>query len=142
MNIATLAAQHDALSAIAGELLAQVNGSATPCPVAALRWRLARALLAHLAIEDSHLYPQMLESAEPTARTVARAFRDEMGDLATRFTRYMFDWPDMRVAAEWGGFRDETRAILAALAGRIARENERLYPLAPAAWLEPARKAG
>lgn len=148
MDISVLRAQHDALSAIALDLLEQVSGSEQPRPVGALRWKLARALIAHLAVEDGYLYPDMLSAADMEARSVAQAFQCEMGDLAGRFTDYMACWTDERVAREWAVFRAETKAMMGALAARIARENERLYPLAPARWQEQergpqqARKAG
>jgi len=148
MDISVLRAQHDALSAIAVELLEQVNGSEKPRPVGALRWKLARALIAHLAVEDGYLYPDMLSAADMEARRIAVAFQREMGDLAGRFTDYMARWTDERIAKEWLAFREETQAMMGALAARITCENERLYPLAPARWQESgqesaqARKAG
>ncbi|WP_336957974.1 hemerythrin domain-containing protein [Sphingobium aquiterrae] len=146
MDISVLRAQHDALSGIAVELLQQVNGSEKPRPVGALRWKLARALIAHLAVEDGYFYPDMLSAADAEARRVALDFQCEMGDLAGRFTDYMARWTDERIVREWGLFRQETRAMMETLAARIMRENERLYPLAPARWQQQGtqqmRKAG
>lgn len=142
MDISVLREQHDALAANAQALLDQVSEAASPRPVAALRWKLARALIAHLALEDGYLYPDMLNGQNMEARMVARDFQGEMGDLAGRFTDYMARWSDDRIAGEWPRFCTETREVMAMLAERIARENERLYPLAPVRWQEDVRKAG
>ncbi|MFT3968625.1 MAG: hemerythrin domain-containing protein [Sphingobium sp.] len=140
MNLETLRHQHDSLFGIAGEL-GRAIAAPDPRPVASIRWRLARELLAHLAMEDSWLYPRLARS--PSARTaeLATRFKAEMGGLAATFNRYMTHWTDQRIAADWTGFRKETSLILAQIRTRIERENGELYPLAAQQAETPTRAA-
>lgn len=133
MDIGSLRKQHDELESLARELLAIVGNMHQPRPVAALRWRLARLLIAHLAVEDRYLYPALLNQ-NGEAQQVAGSFKAEMGGLAQEFTAYMTRWTDQNIARDWIAFSVETRGVLTALIRRIASENSRLYPLAPAGW--------
>ncbi|MDF0541135.1 hemerythrin domain-containing protein [Sphingobium sp. H39-3-25] len=142
MDISVLREQHDALAANANALLDQVSKADFPRPVAALRWKLARALIVHLALEDGFLYPDMLNGQDMEACNIARDFQGEMGDLAGCFTDYMARWSDDRIAGEWPRFCEETREVMGMLVERITRENERLYPLAPVRWQGDVRKTG
>jgi hypothetical protein len=94
-----------------------------------LRKRLTTRLIAHLKAEDWLLYPPLMESSDPEIAAVAREFVDEMGGLATAFNAYVEKWDALRINNEWPAYRAETRAIIAALGTRIARENRELYPL-------------
>lgn len=134
MNIAELRAQHDSIMAVADELRAAVGDISAPKPVSAIRWRLARLLLAHLAIEDGHFYPAMLGHSDQAAQEKARRFQKEMGKLSSAFSQYMAAWTDVQIAKDWPKFCMTTRDILAALERRVAQENAQLYPLAPAGW--------
>lgn len=129
MDIAELRRQHDELELLAGQLLEKVREK-TPQRVATIRWRLARVLIAHLSVEDRHLYPAMIASGG-RAQQVATAFKDEMGGLAQEFSAYMGRWTDQDIRQNWSRFADDTEALLGALAQRIARENKQLYPLLP-----------
>lgn len=126
--------QHADIMAIAAELASAVADEACPKSVGALRWRLARRLLAHLAIEDDHFYPAMLSHRDVAARVTASRFQSEMGTLSAAFTQYMAEWTDLQIAEHWPRFCTETRAILAALSKRVEQENGRLYPLATPGW--------
>ena len=130
MDMVALRAQHEQISLTARQLAQATSNSSIPQSVAALRWPLARQLIAHLALEDRILYPAMQQSPDLTARKTAAQLQSETGALADRFTRYMADWSDDRIAREWPAFCAETRLILAALAERVDRENRTLYPLA------------
>lgn len=130
MDIEGLCRQHDHIAAIAAELMLLVEKADEPRPVAALRWGLTRTLLTHLAVEDRYLYPGMIAQGGTQGAVVASRFQTEMGDLAERFTAYMTEWKDERIARDWAGFCDATKLILGALSRRIAHENETLYPLA------------
>lgn len=130
MDVEGLRRQHDDIAAIAADLMRLVKTADEPRPVAALRWGLTRALLTHLAVEDRYLYPGMIAQGGTQGALVASRFQTEMGDLAERFTAYMTEWKDDRIAQDWAGFRAATRLILGALSRRIAHENETLYPLA------------
>ena len=133
MDVTELRRQHDRIMDLAGELRAAVERGDELQPVAAIRWRLARELMAHLAVEDRLFYPAMVRSADMATSGMATRLRTEMGGLSEAFTAYMARWSDLRVAREWDAFREETKAMLADLAGRIKRENEALYTLAEAA---------
>ncbi|MDQ8756119.1 hemerythrin domain-containing protein [Sphingosinicella sp. LHD-64] len=132
MNVEDLRAQHEGIMRIAAELRTAVERGDKLQPVAALRWRLARELITHLAIEDRLFYPALMRSADAEAVRVAARLRDETGSFAADFTAYMARWNDLRVAREWEAFRTETKTILDALADRITREDQALYPLAEA----------
>jgi iron-sulfur cluster repair protein YtfE (RIC family) len=144
MDLDLLRKQHDVIAMQAADLFAAVS-SREPKPVAAIRWRLARDLMAHLALEDRWLYPSMMRSDENKAAITAARFQNEMGDLAAQFTAYMASWTDLRLVEDWDAFCVATRTILSALAARIQRENQELYPLVPAksgpVQAKPARRA-
>ncbi len=133
MQIEELSRQHRELANIAAELLHAVSAP-EPRPVAAVRWRLARTLLAHLALEDSYLYPALIGSNKSSVSGLAASYRREMGDLASIFRKYLAEWTELRIAKEWALFGEETRHILAALSKRIAREDQKLYPAARTAF--------
>jgi iron-sulfur cluster repair protein YtfE (RIC family) len=132
MNIEELRGQHGQIMQLAAELHRAVDQGDGVRPVAALRWRLARELIAHLAMEDRLLYPSMIRSRDAKVAGTATHLKAEMGGLASEFTAYMAAWSDLRVAREWEAFRSETRVVLDRLADRIRREDETLYPLADA----------
>lgn len=134
MDMEELRRQHADVMAIAAQLAAAVADETTPQSVGALRWRLARRLLAHLAIEDDHFYPAMLSHHDPAARATANRFQSEMGTLSAAFTTYMAAWTDLQIAEQWPRFCKDTLRILDALAKRVEQENTRLYPLAPPGW--------
>ncbi|MDR7156028.1 iron-sulfur cluster repair protein YtfE (RIC family) [Sphingobium xenophagum] len=130
MDMAGLREQHKQISLTARQLAQATSDTTAPQSVAALRWSLARQLIAHLALEDRILYPKMQRSANPLARKTALQLQGETGALAEGFTRYMAAWSDDRIAREWPAFCAETQAILATLTQRVDRENRTLYPLA------------
>lgn len=126
-----LRSEHASLAAIATEMAAladpkQPNAAA----LSALRWRLCRELLAHLATEDRFLYPRLLASADENTARTAREYALEMGGLANIFTLYMENWTAERIANHWSEFCVETTGLLTALGTRIQKENTVLYPLA------------
>lgn len=135
MNVDELRGQHERIMRLAAELHKAVDGDGQLQPVAALRWRLARELMAHLAIEDRLFYPLLMRGSDPAAASTAMRFQAEMGGLSEDFTTYMARWNDLRIAKEWDAFRAETKTILNALAERARREEETLYPLASAVGL-------
>ena len=56
------------------------------------------------------------------------ALRDEVGCLERDFLGYVGDWPVDRINREWLRFREVTRALLARLAHRMAREECHVFP--------------
>ncbi|HEX7852974.1 MAG TPA: hemerythrin domain-containing protein [Sphingobium sp.] len=129
MNLETLRHQHESLEELVEELIAAIATN-DPRPVATIRWRLARELIAHLAIEDRWLYPRLRQSSLPQTAELATRFFAEMGGLKEAFNNYMTHWTDPLIALDWPGFRRETHMVMAQLRARIDRENAQLYPLA------------
>lgn len=129
MDIATLKAQHAEIEALAKGLLGAVAEEERSL-VATLRWRLARAVIAHLAVEDRYLYPALIGGKDAAAASTAKRFQTEMGGLAGRFLAYMTGWPDHAVIENWSDFRVESVALLNDVLQRVARENAELYTLA------------
>ncbi len=84
----------------------------------------------HLSVEDSALYPRLLAHPDRRLRETAARFQAEMGGLKLRFDGYRTRWPGpIAVAKDPRAFVDETRAIVAVLKQRIAREDRELYDL-------------
>lgn len=131
---ATLRRQHDAAVDLVGQIMAQSNGPATPdnaYRIGLLLAKLTGLLRIHFAQEDHSLYPALL--ASPASGLTARHFMDEMGDLAITFDAFTKRWgSSAAIAANFDGFRRESAAVFTALADRVKRENEKLYPLAEA----------
>lgn len=130
MDMTELRRQHDEISHIAHRLAHATADRTTPRSVGAIRWQLARQLMAHLALEDRILYPALQRAGDDRTRTAAATLQAETGALAESFSRYMTAWSDDRVAREWADFCVETQAIIRALSERVDRENRSLYPLA------------
>jgi iron-sulfur cluster repair protein YtfE (RIC family) len=144
MDLTELRRQHDDISLTAKQLTQATANVAHPAQVGAIRWQLARQLMAHLALEDRILYPALQKSGDTQVRDTAARLQTETGALADAFATYMSAWSDDRVARDWSGFCSETARILTALTDRIDRENKRLYPLADGARStgEPIRRVG
>lgn len=124
-----LSSEHVELGGIAGEIM-RLIGQATPpmAELSALRWRLSRVLMVHLAREDGSLYPALRRSADATTRSLAAQFEAQMGTLAQDYRDYAARWPADAIGADWSQFGAETRRILQALKRRIQREEIELYP--------------
>ncbi|AXJ97009.1 hemerythrin domain-containing protein [Sphingomonas sp. FARSPH] len=138
-----MSAEHDELLGLGEELVACIAETVPDhAAVARLRWAMTRKLLAHLAKEDTLLYPRLKASRDPRAAAMATRFADEMGDLAEKYRAYIADWPAERIDADWRQFGAETRRILQALRQRIAREETMLYALLPASPPAVGRGAG
>jgi len=124
-----LSSEHAELGEVANEIL-RLLGKATPAmaELSALRWRLSRVLLVHLAREDGLLYPELRRSTDARTRELAARFEMQMGSLAQDYRAYAARWPAHTIVAGWSGFRTETRTMLLALKRRIQREEIELYP--------------
>jgi hypothetical protein len=129
MDISVLKAEHSALAELRQQLLDLVNRE-TPAgaEISAVRWRFSRLLLAHLAKEDSHLYPLLKADPNAPAAALAARYEREMGDLSGRWHEFIMGWTAQRIAADWIGFRAAALPILDALATRIQCEERDLYP--------------
>ncbi len=126
--------QHADLLRAAAELESELAGPRFAHSAEAARNHLVQIsgkLTVHLQMEDRGLYPAFLASADPRVRSVATRFRDSMGGLKASADAFFRAWlrPDA-IAADPDGFRVDARALLRALAERIAAEDIELYPLA------------
>ncbi|MDH3976067.1 MAG: hemerythrin domain-containing protein [Deltaproteobacteria bacterium] len=124
---------HEELLKIAGEVSAMLYVS-TVSEKSDEIGRLLSALLGklnfHLMMEDKHLYPDLLEHKSEAVRRNARDFSDEMGGIATIIHDYREKWTCSNVIkVNPEEFISETKGVFDALAKRIAREDNELYPL-------------
>ncbi|BBE32555.1 hemerythrin domain-containing protein [Sphingosinicella microcystinivorans] len=129
MDTRTLRKQHDEIGETSETLINAVIAR-DRLEVARCRWRLARVLIAHLAIEDKWLYPALIRDGAAQVSALAQTFQRDMGGLAAAFNAYMLEWTEDRITNEWEAFQTATWALIEALDLRIRRENEELYPLA------------
>lgn len=125
--------QHEQLLGLAGELGGLLSSPDNAFPATQARHilsEIAGRLTVHLAMEDKHLYPNLLQHTDTAVRQTAERFVNEMGGIATVFKTYLANWPSAdAVARNPAGFRSATQGILKALGGRIQQENTVLYPL-------------
>jgi hypothetical protein len=122
--------QHRRLLDLAGSISRQLpQGAAAAESIRTELSKLAGVLKLHLAMEDDGLYPSLAESDDAKVRETARAFAEEMGGLAAAFTSYSDRWTAVAIAQDPDAFARETRRIFTALADRIDREDNNLYPL-------------
>ncbi len=144
-----LRAEHAALVTLSRIILDMTKAASPPQAndLAAARGALREALVRHLKCEDWILYPRLMATGDTELMRITREFELEMGSLSADFVAYDDAWTGARVAADWAGFRRETRAIFDLLATRIEREERDLYPLAEnlyatAAAVGPSVRAG
>jgi len=123
-------AQHDDILGVAGEITAQLKAKADAAALRKLLSNLAGKVNFHLAMEDEALYPRLMTGGSAAVKTKAGKFKDEMGGLGRVFTDYNNKWQTSAIRADFDGFANETRKVFGALAKRIERENNELYPLA------------
>lgn len=135
MNVTELRAQHERIMRFAAELHRALDAGMGVQPVAGLRWRLAREVIAHLAVEDRLFYPLMIRSGDAAAADIASRFQAEMGGFADDFTAWLARWNELNIAQDWDAFRADTKTVLTTLADRTRREEDTLYPLAGATGL-------
>ncbi|MDB5678234.1 hemerythrin domain-containing protein [Sphingomonas bacterium] len=125
----TLMAEHDRLVVHGTALDAALDGGDGAAIYHAFA-TLSTELVAHLAKEDSMIYPRLIAGDDIATSAAAQDVIDEFRDLAADWTA-LAGWaaPDT-IAAEPARFADEARGLLARLRGRVRRENELLYPQA------------
>lgn len=126
-------AQHDDILQVAGTITAQLKANGDPAALRKLLSNLAGKVNFHLAMEDEALYPRLMTGGSAAVKTRATKFKDEMGGLGRVFTEYNNRWQTSAIRADFDGFANETRKVFGALAKRIERENNELYPLADSA---------
>lgn len=103
------------------------------CGVLLALARLTGVLTVHFAQEDEQLYPMLMACGSEEVAGTARRFFAEMGHIGPLYAEFVEHWnaPDP-IMADIEGFHLDLSALLEALADRIRREDEQLYPLADA----------
>jgi len=124
---------HEELLAIAGEISALLYIDTVPEKSDEIS-RLLSALLGklnfHLTMEDKHLYPEFFKHEDQKVRNTAQQFVDEMGGIATVLQEYRSKWScGIVIKRDPEAFISETKGIFEALAKRIDREDNELYPM-------------
>ena len=94
----------------------------------------AQALLAtvkaHLSMENTVLYPALLEAVDADIQATARGLEAGLDELKTRLRQFSHHWPSaeaIRLAPE--AFIETSRDLLLVLRQRIDLEEARLFPL-------------
>ncbi|WP_176591689.1 hemerythrin domain-containing protein [Sphingobium sp. EM0848] len=129
MNLDELQRQHVEIEALAARFRQAIADDSSPQRLGTLRWQFARQLMAHLALEDRILYPNMQRHTHARLRDTAARLEIEMAPIAQRFSTYMSRWSDDRIAREWPDFCRESRDMLGLVLNRIEKEERLLMPL-------------
>lgn len=131
MNIRTLRAQHRVLMEKTSEL-----GGLAP----SLRVRedaveadqiigaMHALLVNHLQLEDQWLYPTLMQAADQDVRHFAADSFEEMGGILGAWLAYRAEWSADTIHTYPQRFATATRGIVEALALRVEREEDHLYP--------------
>ena len=123
-------AQHEDILQVARDITAKLQAKGDPAALRKLLSNLAGKVNFHLAMEDEALYPHLMSAGNAAAKARAGKFKEEMGGLGRVFNEYNAKWQASAIRADFDGFANETRKVFGALAKRIERENNELYPLA------------
>lgn len=119
--VPTLKKQHAALAESLGEFMSKTPASAD------IR-KFTTALLAHLNLEDTQLYPALADGGS-ISRAVASGFQITMTALAKTATAFVQKWSEKEPASDEATFRSELKLVVEKLSERIRTEEEKLYPL-------------
>lgn len=127
--IETLRIQHLEINRAVSRVSDAADRDDMPAVCAALD-ALAAGLLAHLAMEDAHLYPALTRAAEQTQLEVpariARTYEHNMATISVALTAFLEKYSHAFVMAE---FRRDWLLVSQLLADRIESEEATLYPL-------------
>jgi hemerythrin-like domain-containing protein len=128
-----LRVQHTELLKIAGEISVQLNANELSKDASAMRALLSLLigrLGIHLAMEDKSLYPELMKHADERVRETANRFVAEMGGIADVLEDYKRKYPGAgAIERSPEDFVKDTKMIFEALATRIDKENNELYPI-------------
>ena len=137
--------QHEAALDMAQRLLELVDGhrpGTNAVPILMQLNRLYSVLRIHLALEDIELYPALAASSDPNVARTAEQYVDELGGLAGNLECFARHWScSASIAGNFAEVSEAVHELMLALAVRIERENQYLYPLADAAIGDRRRDA-
>ena len=136
MDVEILKAQHRRIIRLASALggLAEVLKTKEDAARAReLMGALNTALIEHLAIEDGELYPVLMTSHDPAVRQLAEDYVDDMGAVSGAWVHYFEEWSQAKIVSDRNRFATATKGLIGALAHRVAREDDTLYPAMEAA---------
>jgi hemerythrin-like domain-containing protein len=130
--IATLKQQH----VLVLELVAKIEAALTQRDGVAIQTHLDQlrtGLLAHLALEDSKLYPALVQQAESAGEAqralVAKTFATNMQQISEALVRFLGRYATVSTPAVLETFSREWRGVVNTLRQRIDSEEKTLYPL-------------
>lgn len=103
-----------------------------PAAAFSLLQRFRSVLLAHLKIEDDHLYPRLTSSANAIVREKAARYRQEMGGLRRQFDALWNKWPADAIEQDFASWQSEWSGFAQSLTARIENEDRDLYVAAEA----------
>lgn len=133
-KIDILRRQHDEALNMAQRLLELIDAYRPGSPAQSILMQLNRlygVLRVHLAHEDVELYPALTASTDPEIARTARHYVDEMGGLALNLECFARHWScSASIVSNFQEFSQAANDLMLALAVRIERENQFLYPLA------------
>ena len=134
MDVEILKAQHrriirlaSALGGLAETLKTQDDASRARELMTALN----AALIEHLAIEDGELYPVLMKADDASVRQLAEHY--VMGAISGAWAHYFGEWSQARILSDRSRFAVATKGLIGALAHRVEREDDTLYPAMEAA---------
>jgi iron-sulfur cluster repair protein YtfE (RIC family) len=131
VNFEALLSEHDQLARLAGRVRRLVADPVVD--VAGARAALDRfvdALAAHLAHEQTDVYPALIGGRDRAAADAASTAAREFVGVSIEWSCFLARWSDAEIAADWPGFAAASEAMFARIEAHIRRENELLYPLA------------
>ena len=131
MIIRTLKAQHrvlmDKASELAG-LAARIRVQDDAVEADQIIGGIHALLVRHLQIEDEWLYPTLMKAEDETLRNFATDSFEEMGGILGAWQAYRREWSAHTIHAHPARFATATRGIVEAVALRVEREEDHLYP--------------
>jgi len=86
-------------------------------------------LVQHLTLEDEWLYPTLMSASDLAVRDHARECFEEMGAILGAWVSYRETWQAEAIQKAPDRFATATSGVIGALALRVDRENNDLYPM-------------